>query len=54
MKVENFGVRCKHSGDFQKGDMPYALSVNTTITVLPVFVPKLLPIFYTETCIRDF
>ena len=56
VKFENFAVRCKHSGGFQKGDMPYALlvSVNTTITILPLFILKLLPIFYTKIYIRDF
>ena len=36
MRVENFGVRNKHSGGFQEGNMPYALlvSINMTINVL--------------------
>ena len=56
VRVENFGVKHKHSSGFQKEDMPYALSilVNTTISVLIMFVLELLPIFYTKTYIRDF
>ena len=51
--IENYNRKCKHSGRFKKRDMPNALlsSVNTTITVLPVFVLELFPIFYTKICI---
>ena len=36
--------------------MPFAILVlqNTHVVVLPPFEPELFPIFYTETCIRDF
>ena len=56
VRVESFGVKRKHVGGFQKGDMPFAILVlqNTQVVILPPFQPELLPIFYTETCIRDF
>ena len=56
MRVENFGVKRKHPGGFQKGDMSFAILVlqNIHVVVLPPFEPELFPIFYTETCIRDF
>ena len=56
MRLENFGVKRKHPDGFQNGDMPFAILVlqNTHVVVLPPFEPELFPIFYTETCIRDF
>ena len=56
MRVENFGIKRKHPRGFQKADMSFAILVlqNTHVVVLPPFKPKLFPIFYTETCIRDF
>ena len=55
MRVENFGVKRKYPGGFQKGDMPFAILVlqNTHVVVLPPFEATLFPIFYTKTCIRD-
>ena len=39
MRVENFGVKRKHVGDFQKWDMPFAILVlqNTQVIVFPHF-----------------
>jgi len=56
VRVENFGVKRKHARGFQKGDMPWTLLVtqNSHISVLPSFSLEWLPIFYTETCIKDF
>ena len=39
MRVENFGVKRKHVGGFQKGDMPFAILVlqNAQVIILPHF-----------------
>ena len=56
MRIESFGVKHKHAGGFRKGDIHFAILVlqNTHIVILHPFVSELLPIFYTETCIRNF
>jgi hypothetical protein len=56
VRVKNFGVKMKYPGGFQNGDMPFAILVlqNTHVIVLPPFEFDVLPIFYTETCIKDF
>jgi len=56
VRVENFVVKPKSGGGFQKGDMPCVIFVQSTtcITILPRFVPEFLPNFYTEDSIKDF
>ena len=47
MRVENFVIKRKHVGDFQKDDMPFAILVlqNTHVVVLLPFEFELLSIF---------
>lgn len=57
VRVENFGIKRKHVGGFQKHDiMPFAILMlqNIHVVVIPPFQLELIPIFYTKTCIRDF
>ena len=55
VRVENFAVKPKSGGGFQKGDMPCVIFVQSTtrIIVLPLFVPEFLPIFHTKDSIKD-
>ena len=55
VRIESFGPKKKHVGGFQNGDMPFAILVlqTTQVIVFPHFELELLPIFYTETCIKD-
>ena len=54
-RIENFGVKRKHAGGFQKSNIPFVILVlqNTRVIVLSDFESEMIPIFHTKICIRD-
>jgi len=56
VKVENFGIESKFKTSFEKGDMHVVITIEsiTIVSSIPVFQPKLIPMFFHMDFIKVF